>query len=817
MKILNKKVYRELFKFNKGRSFAIVLTLTLTVGFLFGLTNSKAVFYDSYDLNMKELHTPNLRLDYNNFIQDSNVSSLLTNHASELQQAGITENGLEGRINIYTQIEYNGKSYDALWVALNSTEAHPNQIDQLREVEGNNFFTNDSQALLIFQFANGLIAGHGVTLNDQVHLKLNNTVLPALTVTGIVQSNEFTYVINGQTGAPTFGAMAVIYTSLNYAWSVLNQNHVINQILVRTDQQTKEAGTKALATLSPLLSDQHAPIYKSVSFLDTPDRKFFEADAGSIDKFAVVLGGFALAIGVILVYNSLTKLINSQRKYIGLLGAMGSNRRTIMTHYTSLGVILGIIGIIFGILFSLLIMYSLSFVMLGFYGFVYIQLSFDPVLLVGGTLITLIAITAFSIIACLPVLEITPREAMTSTYTRVALNRRPVLERVLKKVPGFKGILASVPLRETFMNKKRSSLTIIAIAVSTIILVVSGAMMVDILLGVQTDYTVYNTYDGKVVMSSFEPWSSVSATLKDKLGNNITAEPYLFLPLDVYSGSNYLSNQPIEVINRSSSMRDFHIIEGGAPVENSNEILVGEVSARDWNVSVGSTLTLKIGELNQSVNVKVSGIVGELIDTDLYTYFDVLDTTLHLPTTYVNGFLFDVTNNNDQTFSSVEDVIYQNFNVIQLENAQSTFETTMGLFEVFVEFLSMFMVIGMAMVVVFTFNTIYVSYSDREMEYLALRAQGMKRRSLLKVLGIETIILGIVGFVISIPLSYVASVWALDYMMGKNYYIQVFIPDWMWIGLFVLTMGSVILASILVARRVNKAKLPDVLRNRQIG
>ena len=47
MKILNKKVYRELFKFNKARSAAIIITLTLTVGFLFGLANSKQVRKES--------------------------------------------------------------------------------------------------------------------------------------------------------------------------------------------------------------------------------------------------------------------------------------------------------------------------------------------------------------------------------------------------------------------------------------------------------------------------------------------------------------------------------------------------------------------------------------------------------------------------------------------------------------------------------------------------------------------------------------------------------------------------------------------------
>ena len=103
------------------------------------------------------------------------------------------------------------------------------------------------------------------------------------------------------------------------------------------------------------------------------------------------------------------------------------------------------------------------------------------------------------------------------------------------------------------------------------------------------------------------------------------------------------------------------------------------------------------------------------------------------------------------------------------------------------------------------------------MEYLALRAQGMKKRNLFKILGIETIILGIVGFIVSIPLSYLACLWGFPYMMGKNYYIEIYIPFWLWASLFVLTIGSVILASYLVARRVNKAQLPDVLRNRQIG
>ena len=763
MKILTKKVYRELFKFNKARSAAIIITLTLTVGFLFGLANSKQVFYDSYDLNMEKLNTPTLRLNFNTYIDSSNISAIQNNHKTELENAGIT--GMEGRLQMFVTAFYGGKQYDALWIALNSTKDHPNQIDELRTVKGANYFENDSDALMLFQFAAGLFSNHHVKLDDSITLKLENTTFPTLTIKGVVQSNEYTYVVDERTGAPTLGNMPVVYTSLDYAWKVLNTSHVINQIMISTTHRTDKAGTEALGVLSPILSSQKAPIYNSVSFLNTPDRKFFEADAGSIDKFAVVLGGFALIIGIILVYNSLTKLINSQRKYIGLLGAMGSDKKTIMLHYTTLGVILGIIGIFFGLIFSVGITYALSTMLLSFYGFKYVTITFSPVLLIGGVVITLAAITLFSFLACFPVLHITPREAMTSTYTRVALNKRPLLEKALKKIPGFRGILASIPLRETFMNKKRSSLTVIAIAVSTIILVVSGAMMLDLVYSVDTNFNQYNTYDGKVILNNVEPWSNVNKTLQSNYTQISEVEPYFYLPLGVAStNGQFLGPSYLEAVQRDSKMRDFHVIEGHAP-ENANEVLVGQVSARDWNLSLNENINLIIstGTINATVNVKVVGILGEFIDVNIYTYLDTLTESMGLPTTYVNGFLFNLKVNNDQTFSQTEQQIYKDFSVYQLINSQRAYENTRALFEVLIEFSSLFLGIGIIMVVAFTFNTIYVSYSDREMEYLALRAQGMKKRSLFKILGIETIILGFVGFIVSIPLSYLACIIGFPY------------------------------------------------------
>lgn len=815
MDILNKKVYRELFRHNKARSFAIVLTLTLTVGFLFGLANSKDVFFDSYDLNMEKLNTPEARLQFKDLIDASNLTALESNQ--KVQNSNIRK--IEGRLYLPgSQVIYKGKTYDAIWIALNSTKNKPNDVDKLRIVQGNNYFENENDSLIIFQFATGIL-GHGANLEDSISIKYENTEFTPLTLTGIVQSNEYTYVVD-QNNIARFGDLAIIYTSLDWAWKHLNsRTNVINQMLVDTNELSQLSAANAVTTLLPILTDQNAEIYTSVYSWDTPDYKFFNADAGSVDKFSVVLGGFALIVGIILVYNTLTKLINSQRKHIGLLGAMGSNRRAIVFHYMSIGAILSLLGIIFGIIFSFVLTYLMALLMLGFYGFHWITITFNPSFFLLGTVITLLTILFFSLLACYPVLNITPREAMTSTFTRTGIKKQPLLEKVFKKIPGFKSISTSIPLRETFMNKKRSSLTIIAIGVSSIILIISGAFVIDMLYGLENNSTVYNQYDGRVILNNVVSLDDLNMNLTN-YNEFDSYEPLFYVPVFVNNtniNDGNIKNTFIEAVPQNSDLRHYHIASGRLPL-NNEEILIGYVIANDLNISINDQVNLFITDVNLNLEFTVVGIVGELIDVQFYTYIEFINEAFNFPGVYADGFMFTLKGSySDNTFTEIQDSIYENFSVNYFENAHKTQEATRNLLEVIMELSSLFMVVGVFMVIAFTFNTIYIAYSDREMEYLALRAQGMKRRTLLKIIGLETTFFGIIGFLISIPIGYAASFWSFDYMLGGNWYIELIIPIEMWFFLCVMTILSVLFAAVLVSRRINKAKMPDMLRNRQIG
>ncbi|MHA2364902.1 MAG: ABC transporter permease [Candidatus Hodarchaeales archaeon] len=814
MKILNKKVYREILKKNKFRSAVIIITITLTVGFLFGLANLEGVIYSSYDLNMEKLNTPELRLHFDRFIDEKNITSLLENQT--MLNAGEIEN-IEGRLFLHAKATYNEKTYEALWIALNTTQNSQNKIDQLRKVKGVNYFEGvEDEAFIGFQFSDSMF-GHKVKIDDKIDLKYQNYNTTELNVIGTVQSNEFTYNVDDRTNVFMLGDRAVIYTSLEWAWNYLNKSNVVNQLLVDTAEMSEEAAAQAYLAIEPELRAQNAPIYKYYTSWTTPDRQMFEADAGVLDKFSIVIGAFSLIMGIILIYNSLTKMINSQRTYIGLLEALGSKRRTIMYHYTAIGLALGVIGIIIGLLFSFLITYLLTFVMLGIYGFKYIRVVYDPVFFFGSTIITLGSVIFFSVLASFPILQITPREAMVSTFTRVRSKQKSFVEITMKKIPGFKSISSAIPLRELFMNKKRSSLTIIAIAVSSIILIMSGALIVDMLEGIDRNYSQYKTFDGRILFTELTPVDDLKTNITTISSEIDKIEPWFSSPVTI-THNGEVKDSALDVVLKESELRKFNIISGSEPIE-FNEILIGLSLASDANIKIDDTIQISLPNFTIPYDFTVVGLVGELVDVELYTYLENFDEIL-TPLGYngtSNGALFTL--KEDALFSDAEEKLYDVFaeKIIILEDSIKSKETLTNTLEVLVELISVFILLGILMTAVFSFNTMYLAYIDREMEYLALRAQGMKRRTLFKILSIETIFLGSIGFLLSVPIGYYACQWGFNEIMEGRYYIEVWIPLELWLLVFILSVGSVMLATVIIAWRINRANMPDVLRNRQIG
>ena len=89
------------------------------------------------------------------------------------------------------------------------------------------------------------------------------------------------------------------------------------------------------------------------------------------------------------------------------------------------------------------------------------------------------------------------------------------------------------------MNKKRSLSTVFAVAVSMIILVASASMMIDIMIGINQNYSDYEKYDVNVVLGESISeqevlnWVQTHPILSDNID---TIEGYVYAPVFISHG-----------------------------------------------------------------------------------------------------------------------------------------------------------------------------------------------------------------------------------------------------------------------------------------
>ncbi|MFW9914618.1 MAG: ABC transporter permease [Candidatus Thorarchaeota archaeon] len=827
MRILWKKVYRE-FRHNRFRSLVILLSVAIAVGLLVGLANAWSGIEASVEKNQLKTRNAEVRLNFEpKWINEQNVTAIADNAALKEEAGLASENLAEGRIFLRAQVQYKSENYSAYWIALNNTQNEPNQINKLLKYKGQNYFSNPSapEILLDYHFgANQPLLGKNVKIDEELKIFYGNKSYGSVEVKGIVRDAEYSYVVDDQTFMPFMGDLCVFYAPLEWTRNQLFANgeipaqNVINQILIKTDEHSTKAADHAIEVLGPFLAANNAYFYP-VTYKTTPDYNMITSDAGTLDRFGYAFGGIGLIIGAIVVYNSLVKLVGSQRTYIGLMEAMGAKRREITLHFILMGIILGFFGWILGCIFGYLLSWTMVELMVPVYGYKYTAHVMPWDLFALAFVATMAIMIIFSILACLPVLRITPREAMTNIYVRAGA-RRLWLERFLSKIPKLGGLTFLIPLREVFMHKRRSTLTAIAIAVSSIVVIASAGFLTSFFYAVDQNYSKYETYDVQVI---FENDIQSQKELLEYVRSIDGVDPGAVEPMfsrGLYvarerNGETAFSAATIQCFWRNSSLRNPHVIKGEKETSR-NQILAGKTIAKDIGLSVNQEVTL---DHTTPLKVKIGGIVGQLFDNyliwtleDLYEYpelFGISEGT-------VNGVIFNV--EEGANLNTIRSQLVGRFGgILAFVNVEETKRLLGAMMELLLVVMGIFYAVGLIVLGVFAFNTIFLAMLDRQMEYVALRAIGARRRSLYKIIGLETLIIAVIGFIAAIPIGYYASSWLFDYIMRGRWYLPVYLPLEIWVVVAILSFASVFLAAATIAWRTNRMSLPDVLRDRQIG
>ncbi len=823
MSLLDLKVFREI-KNQKFRSLIIMGSVAITLALIVGMRGGYPMLMASYRENLVQSNVADGRFLFTAPIEESTISAIQQDE-SFLEKNNIDK--IEGRVIIKTDLSYKGKMFPVILIGIN----YPNEINQLViEQKANNIdeesslLDNSTNCMLESKFAGGLL-GQNVQLNEKLKINIGNDEFN-FTVKAFAQDIDFLYVVDPDSQMTLMGQMAVVWIDLGVLQDELFQGEpLINQVLFTVNDRLNKGETnQASDGLIDYFDDRGVAIstLKFTLFDETIDRKFFDSDAGAMDEFGTIFGIIGLVMCSVVIFGMLSRLVQSQRRNIGLFMSMGAKRRTITFHYLKITILLSLIGVMIGLPLG----YAFSIGMTRLAGQIYAFKSYlYPIAYeeyIISSLATLAVCTLFSVLSTLSVISITPREAMTAFYNRIKVTKETISVKIFGWIPGFRSIRMRVALREVFFRKKQSLITILAVSTSMIILINSLSMVANMNDSLNSYYDEYNTADIKVKLENPIPISMINEFMENQSEEKIS---HYESCISIYTKMNFEDEfqtwMELECFQKNSTLRNLNVISGNVDSKrdlNENEIILGQSIAGKYNISINDNIT--IGTMD-NYSVKVAGLVGEMIDFSAFWTIEafykgnISIDYFGVPDGYVNGILLKIGEDVDKEDLQEEFRAY--FDVSEWLDAEGSKESIMNLMDSMMSILWLFLGVGVMIGIIFSFNTMYMALLSRMNDFVAFKAIGTKPKYLRKMIFRENAILSVFSLLITIPMGYLFYWWSMDFMMGDRFYFPMSIPLYTWPLVFLLSLFSIWLATRRIMKKINKLVLADELRNRIIS
>lgn len=450
MGVLRYKIFRDLWAF-KGRTLQVMLIIGLGAGSVGMIMGTRSLFIPEMQRTWQSMNPAMVNI-FTGFVSEDELLVLG-------REDGVVE--IEGSSS--TTIEWR-KSPDEEWqqAGLNSRADYPNQI--LNKLELMNGSWPEDEILALGQDAEAFF---GVSPGDIVYLRVNDREYQV----------EMGGTVQDQLVQPAFlGGMVQFYTTRDFFEKMVGSRD-FNRILFSAAEYEEEAVTELADRFQERLERQG---YDSGRMILDPNEHFFQNQMDGIFLVLTVLGFFALALGMLLIYNTINVIIAQQVDQIGVMKAVGGRTWHILRLYFITVFMYGILALMLAVPMGLLGAWGIISWLAGSFGSEVGEFGFSTPALLLMTFLCLLAPVLASLIPVISGARITVREAI-STYG--LSTNTGLIERLLSKAR-YVSRLMLITISNTFRHKRR----VILLEVG---LVLSGVMFMSVVaMRDSVDYTI---------------------------------------------------------------------------------------------------------------------------------------------------------------------------------------------------------------------------------------------------------------------------------------------------------------------------------------
>lgn len=525
-----------------------------------------------------------------------------------------------------------------------------------------------------------------------------------------------------------------------------------------------------------------------------------------LEQMAGVVPVLFLMVAVVILYISLSRLVEQQRTQIGTLMALGIPIGRIQLHYLSYGGVIGLAGGFAGSLLG----YFAADPMADYYR-VYFSLpdATAPLsfrYLFFGTAVAALFCGGCGWLVAGRMGQLNPAEALRPEAPKKA--RRSILE----KLPGF-SLMFTVPgmmaVRSLSRNRRRTAFSVGGMAFAYMITatLVSMNAMFDLFI---FDYWE-KTQRQDMMISFARPVAAGDALEAARHPLVEVAEGQLEFPVTLYGPKGKTDCSVVAIAPDAVLCRLFRA-DGTRVYVQPEGIVISEHMAKLMSVKRGDIIRVRVSyPKEQEKNVMVSDVIAQYMGSSAYMshagaaqiseYRDVCTSVLLKAPAHV---LEDITGRLNDA-SQVTSVQSRAARVEQYRSMMGSMSAIMG---------------AMSMLgVLISFVVVYISslirYEEMKRELTTLMVLGLKSGECLEVISIGQWLLAVAAVILGIPLAMGASRWISVAMASDVYTIPSFIDGNALLLAAGLTAVSVGLSGAAMLRKLKKIVPVDLLRERE--
>ncbi len=499
---------------------------------------------------------------------------------------------------------------------------------------------------------------------------------------------------------------------------------------------------------------------------EQPSNAALQEDVSGFGELSFAFPLMFLGAAAFATFVLLGRMIASQRAIIGTLRANGMARRTIIVHYTSFGLAVGVVGSVIGALLGALLAGVISTLYTGELGIPSRVAEVRPTTVLGGVAIGILAAVAAAYLPARRATALRPAEAMRGIVP-MGQGHQSLAERLIPPLHRLP-VRWRVALRGIGRHPRRSLATIGGVVMASTLILASWGMIdtIDILMHrqfvdiIRQDASVYPISPvGPSELSAIAAVDGVAAV-----------EPGAEWSVAVASSSGTYLTQ-LTALEPGSAMHGFYDSSWREVSLPSQGVLLGAALRDRLQVDVGDTVHLSLATLAPVGGATASGSGTVAVDATVAGFVnEPLGTPVYASLPYVTGLVGPA----EAGSAPLENVAYVRYaagadadavvarlrsldGVAAVIDNHALFDLMNQFLGLFYVFIGVMVVLGGILAFALIYNTLVASISERATEIAVLRTLGMPSRTISRLITGENLLLTAIGLVPGLLIGYLVS------------------------------------------------------------